>query len=467
MNRFQAPALFAVLPLFAACAPAPEGPAQPLAIEASPQREGDAARGYDALVNVGYVSCGVPWTAYSKVSAPAHEAQRLPGRNALNETLPFSLTSFNTREGVRLVSVNCLQCHAAPLFGELTLGLGNPNLDFTMDVAGAAALAGGLVDDPAEKAEWQRWYDRIRFSAPAVKMTTIGANPADNLAVVLPAHRDQQTLEWSNRRRMAVPVTEAPVPVDVPAWWHMSKKTSMFVTGFGRGDHSRLMMSASMLCTDSVEEARELDKHFPDIRAYLMSIPSPKYPFPIDAELAERGRTTFEATCSRCHGTYGDEPTYPNVAVPLELIGTDPRLSAKANELGGPYINWFNGSFYGEISQLVATDGYVAPPLDGVWATAPYLHNGSVPTLEAVLNSAARPVYWTRSFRSDVEEFDTTQVGWRFTVVNHSKAAEPDGAFAKAIYDTTTQGYSNAGHTFGDALSEEHRAAVIEYLKTL
>ena len=39
------------------------------------------------------------------------------------------------------------------------------------------------------------------------------------------------------------------------------------------------------------------------------------------------------------------------------------------------------------------------PPLDGVWATAPYLHNGSVPTLEAVLKSSDRPALWQRKLR--------------------------------------------------------------------
>lgn len=459
-------AIALLLLVTAACAPETPAPKGPVAIEATPQREGDPAKGYDALVNVGYVSCGVPWTAFSKVSGPAPESERLPGRNALNAELAYSYNSYE-RNGVRLVSVSCLQCHASHLFGNLTLGLGNPNLDFTFDVAGAAALAGGLIDDPAEKAEWQRWYDRIRFSAPAVKMTTVGVNPADNLAVVLPAHRDQATLEWSNKRRMQVPAHEQPVPVDVPPWWNMAKKTSMFITGFGRGDHSRMMMSASMLCTDSVDEARELDKHFPDIRAYLMSIKPPKYPFAIDAALAAQGKTLFEANCSRCHGMYGESPSYPNVAVPLEMIGTDPRLSAGANELGAPYINWFNGSFYGEISELVYTDGYVAPPLDGVWATAPYLHNASVPNLTMMLDSSSRPKFWTRAFRSELEEFDAKNVGWKYTVFDHGKAEEPDGATKRIIYDTTQLGYANTGHTFGDHLTTEERASVVEYLKTL
>lgn len=451
-----------------ACGPdSPSLPPQPIALEKTPQRDGTPERGFDALVNVGYVSCGVPFSIYEQtIGLPAPIEKQLAGRNALNEGLPFNYTAFDSPGGVRLVSANCLACHAAPLFGTLTMGLGNPNLDFTSDIEPLAKLAGQFTDDPAEIAEWQRWYDRVRASSPALKMTTVGANPADNLAVVLPAHRDQKTLAWSNELLMPLPKRK-PVPVDVPPWWNMKKKHAMFITGFGQGDHARMMMSASMLCTDTVDEARGLDTVFPDIAAYISSIQPPKYPFAIDPELAEHGRSLFESTCSRCHGTYGDEPTYPNVVVPLELIGTDARLSAEANALGQPYIEWYNGSFYGELSALTPMDGYVAPPLDGVWATAPYLHNGSVPDLITVLESAARPTFWTRSFQAREEDFDAVNVGWKYTRLDHGKADEPDGAKKARLIDTTLEGYRNTGHTFGDALTPEERRAVVEYLKTL
>ena len=46
--------------------------------------------------------------------------------------------------------------------------------------------------------------------------------------------------------------------------------------------------------------------------------------------------------------------------------------------------------------------GYTAPPLDGIWATGPFLHNGSVPNLALVLDSTRRPTYWRRV------DFDST-----------------------------------------------------------
>ena len=109
---------------------------------------------------------------------------------------------------------------------------------------------------------------------------------------------------------------------------------------------------------------------------------------------------------------------------------------------------------------------YQAPPLDGVWATAPYFHNGSVPTLYHVLNSQARPKLYTRGFRGDVDEFHQTYVGWKWKPL---KKMPPNlsGFQRRKIVDTTQPGRGNQGHRFGDALTDPQRMAVIEYLKTL
>ena len=100
---------------------------------------------------------------------------------------------------------------------------------------------------------------------------------------------------------------------------------------------------------------------------------------------------------------------------------------------------------------------YIAPPLDGVWATAPYFHNGSVPKLSMVIDSSTRPTYWRRPF--DSRAYDLKDPGWRHTT--------PDGPVDTNTYDTTQRGYGNQGHTFGDDLTDEERRALLEYLKTL
>ena len=376
------------------------------------------------------------------------------------------VNAFTTTTGVDVVSANCLTCHAGRINGELVIGLGNAADD--LDLSQIAAQSGdallNLVPDPVEKAELQKWLERMQALSPYIQPLTIGANPADNIAAVLFAHRDPETLEWSDEPLMEMPPSSI-VPVDVPPWWHMRKKNAMLYVGAGRGDHARIMMTASTLCVDSVEEAEKIDAYFGDIRAYISSIEPPVYPFEINEELAAEGRVVFEKTCSDCHGTYGPDESYPNLLVPIDLIGTDPLLSDGASQFADRFVDWFNNSFYGETAWLEPNEGYVAPPLDGIWATPPYLHNGSVPTVELLLNSEARPQYWTRSF--DSTDYDTQGLGWNYEELEAGHESESDLQARKKIYDSTLQGYGNGGHIFGDGLSAKERGAVIEYLKTL
>jgi cytochrome c5 len=443
----------------------------PIVVGADPQRAGDAKKGYDALVNQGYVGCGIPYTAYSMAFGTAAPASlQLPGRNALNAPMSYDVTRFTTPDGVDVVGPNCLACHAASLGGQIVIGLGNTSQDFTIDFSSEAALAGALLTDPKEKAELAKFVARGQAIAPFTKALTVGVTPADDIAAALFAHHDVKTLAWSDTPLLALPPAYA-VPVDVPPWWRMTKKHAMFYTAAGRGDHARVMMTASTFCVDSVAQATAIDAYFPDVRAYVESLTPPKYPGKVDATLASRGQTVFDATCSRCHGTYGSAGSggsggsYPNLLIPVTDVGTDTVLATGGGQFAGAYVGWFNQSFYGQIAHLDPQPGYYAPPLDGVWATAPYFHNGSVPTIEAVIDSPKRPTYFVRS--TTPTDYDIGAMGWAFTAQATGQDAESDPNKRKLIYDTTKLGYGNGGHTYGDALSDDDRAAVIEYLKTL
>ncbi|HEY8042334.1 MAG TPA: c-type cytochrome [Polyangiaceae bacterium] len=436
----------------------------PIFIAGDPQRSGDAAKGYEALVDQGYVGCGIPTTAYAQVFGAPQASQLIPGRNATNAQIPYNLTRFTTPDGVDVVGPNCLSCHAATLGGQVVVGLGDTSQDFTVDFASQAALAQALLTDPREKAELTKFVGRGQALGPYTQPLTVGVTPADDIAAVLFAHEDVSTLAWSDTPILPLPPAYA-VPVDVPPWWRMSKKNAMFYTAAGRGDHARIMMTASTFCVDSVAQAQAIDAYFPDVRAYVESLAPPKYPLPVDAALAAKGQGVFATTCARCHGTYGDGASYPNLVIPLADVGTDATIAAGTTQFAGVYVDWFNHSFYGQIAHLDSQQGYYAPPLDGIWATAPYFHNGSVPAIEAVLDSAARPTYFVRS--TTPADYDAASLGWKFTPQPTGQDAEPDPTKRKLIYDTTKAGYSNAGHTYGDALSPDDRAAVIEYLKTL
>ena len=95
---------------------------------------------------------------------------------------------------------------------------------------------------------------------------------------------------------------------------------------------------------------------------------------------------------------------------------------------------------------------YKARPLNGIWAVAPYLHNGSVPTLDALLSpeDSARPSeFWMGS-----KQYDPVKVGY--------DGSEIPGA---TLFDTTMPGNSNQGHLYGTNLSSEDKLDLLEYLK--
>ncbi|HWE28290.1 MAG TPA: hypothetical protein VHB97_09825 [Polyangia bacterium] len=456
--------------LLAACSssgkPAPadmaRAPSHPIAVAAEPQRDGDAAAGYHALVNDGYVGCGIPYATYSQVFGAAPATDQLPGRDGDNARLPYGQTAFTQPSGVEVVTPNCLSCHAAKLAGQVVVGLGTTTQDFTQDPSAQIELAGMLISDPTQKAEWRKFADRVEAVGPYATTLTTGVTAADNIAAVLFAHRDPATLAWSATPLLDLPPPAPGVPVDVPPWWRMKKKNAMFYDGAGRGDQARIMMTASTLCTDDVADAQAIDAYFGDVRAYILSLTPPAYPLAVDATLAARGKSVFESTCAECHGSYGDGGTYPNLLIPVDEVGTDATLGSGAAEFADRFVQWFAQSFYGQTARLQPSPAYYAPPLDGIWATAPYLHNGSVPSLLTLLDSSKRPAWWQRRVSDGLgNDFDGGEIGWQYDAV-----AQPAGASTR-VYDTTKPGYGNGGHTYGDALAAADRAALLEYLKTL
>ncbi len=433
-------------------------------LEKEEQRNGDPQRGYDYLLGGEYTGCGLPERVYSIASG----LELLPGGEPApvrESDLPYFLSKFETENGESVVGPNCLTCHAGQVEGELVIGA--PGLGF--DYGGLAADAEQLQRNrdvvsqqlnltDAEIAELDKFAERLATIAPYVRPRVTGvANPADNLAAILFAHRDPQTLEWSDEPLLEPP-PEYVVPVDTPPWWRMSKKNAMLYNTAGRGDHARIMMAASTLCVDDIEHARRIDSNMGDVHAYITSIEAPEYPYEVSQEAAERGEEVFGQHCSRCHGTYGTpaEETYPNLLVSVEEVGTDSALADAASQFSDRFIDWFNTGFYGESARLDPQDGYIAPPLDGIWATAPFLHNGSVPTLEALLDSSKRPTYWRVRLGLDQEAMGLPY---------EEATADESGSFF--VYDTTEYGYGNAGHTYGDVLSDAQRRDLLEYLKTL
>lgn len=103
------------------------------------------------------------------------------------------------------------------------------------------------------------------------------------------------------------------------------------------------------------------------------------------------------------------------------------------------------------LNNATAKIGYKARPQNGVWATAPYLHNGSVPNLVELLKPEAQRV---KTFHVGSQEFDPVNVGFK---------DDP----SQSVFDTAVDGNSNSGHEYGTDLSPEQRRNLVEYLKSL
>ncbi len=186
---------------------------------------------------------------------------------------------------------------------------------------------------------------------------------------------------------------------------------------------------------------------------YIGDLKAPKYPLPIDERLAAAGAVTYDSTCAMCHKAGGARA---GAVIPLAEIGTDRARLDLWTSTAAAASNSVGDGHPWKFSHFRKTDGYIAMPLDGVWLTAPYLHNGAVPTLADLLEPpAARPATFWRG----ADLYDSARVGF----VTTGAAAERIGL----LFDVTLPGNGNAGHTYGTDLAPEKKRALLEYLKTL
>jgi hypothetical protein len=190
------------------------------------------------------------------------------------------------------------------------------------------------------------------------------------------------------------------------------------------------------------------------VKQWLLHHPPPRYPFPIDMALAATGKPIYEKTCASCHDPAGE---HFGTVTPLARLGTDPERSRAFDKPMADRMNTIGAGQTWGFHRFRATNGYANHSLEGIWLRAPYLHNGSVPTLDDLLKPPAqRP---TKFFAGN-DVYDQTRVGFVTDV--------PANATRKFIeFDTSLKGNSNVGHVYGGNLSDQDRRALLEYLKTL
>jgi hypothetical protein len=300
-------------------------------------------------------------------------------------------------------------------------------------------------------------------------------------------------------------------PVDPMAWWLMKyKKLDYWYADAGIDNAASFSINFTIAHAEMNAHHEEHVKTVAKALAFARETQSPIYPSSLDADLVRQGADLFHGrtkpveasgftACKTCHGTYTRKPTQSDLSRPgswtvdynfshlLRNVKTDKTYNATLQRLQpiAEHINklktYFTAKGTPELSPQAAVpnkEGYVAPPLVGVWASAPYFHNGSVPTIEAVLNSPARPEIWAREHR-DPHAYDLETPGMRYRNVSRDEfeksAANAAGKphFSQvaidhgANYDTQAFGHANTGHTFGDQLTVQERRAVIEFLKSL
>jgi len=274
--------------------------------------------------------------------------------------------------------------------------------------------------------------------------------------------------EWGRGRDDAMNLTKyfmirAPMddtfgPTDMPSVWNLKKYVwdkghRMNYAGDSHDAYSVIMDSALGVLGAPPADKADFLAQVQWLKDYMSELPPPKYPFPIDQARAAAGQPLFAANCAACHAS-------ERTGTPLLLaeVGTDRGRLDSWNKGAAIKANQVVREMGLERRGLVEEDlkGYIAPFLDGIWLKAPYLHNGSVPTLRDLLEPAAqRPKVFWRGY----DVYDQTRVGFL--------SDTPEAQRVGTKLDTASKGGGNQGHEFGTALTTEEKDALVEYLKTL
>jgi hypothetical protein len=272
-----------------------------------------------------------------------------------------------------------------------------------------------------------------------------------------------------------LPAAEVIGTADLPSLWNQGPRNGMRLHWDGNNDSVRernFSASFGAGATPSTVDIGALDR----VQGWIWTLASPRYPFAVDAAAAARGRAHYMQHCYACHGTqdFGREFAEHGFKVggDLRLGMVEPRASLLPRNRTDPYrLDSFTWELSVHQATLLAdtpeqlkrfrkTDGYATMPLDGIWARAPYLHNGSVPTLTDLLQPAARR---PKTFYRKDDVYDQVRGG--FVSDAQAIGADRDRYF---LYDTALPGNGNVGHEYGvDELDDTQKRELVEFLKTM
>ena len=242
-------------------------------------------------------------------------------------------------------------------------------------------------------------------------------------------------------------------PIKFGLVWNVDKRTWVHWDGNTNSPIARNLLAS--LGLGAPMHLKQADLQFAVVKRQTdlsEKIRPPRYPFRIEETAAKRGGSIFADNCNSCHGgPESDKRLYP-----VAEIGTDPHRAEMFTQKLADGFNKFLAELetagYEPPKQfgVRSTGKYFAPTLSGVWARSPYLHNGSVRTMQELLTS---PGQRAKTFHRGSHAFDEKKMGYT-----------DEGAY---LFDTSGSGNSNSGHDYGTKLTTEQKSDLIEYLKTL
>jgi len=329
-------------------------------------------------------------------------------------------------------------------FGARGVAAGGLHAIAPADLALSRAALEGTVDLPRHVTALLRLFHNMRAALHVPDKPPSALPPASG-----PGRNDAFGL--LSAALFAAPQPYAPVKfgmvwnLEARRWVHWDGNTQ---SPIGRNLLAALGLGAPLQGSRGVLDVEAVQRH----TDLTERIRAPRYPFRIDRVAAARGRPLFAARCASCHGGAESDA---RLHAP-EAVGTDP---ARARAFPQAQAERFNGLLakleapgYSPPKEpgLRGTQSYWATSLAGVWARSPYLHNGSVRTLDELLGPPAeRPSTFHRGSRF----FDEGRVGY-----------VDEGHY---VLDTRTPGNRNSGHDYGASLTPSARHDLIEYLKSL
>jgi len=239
--------------------------------------------------------------------------------------------------------------------------------------------------------------------------------------------------------------------VDLPSLWNQRVRRGLWLHWDGNNDLVEERNKSAAIGAGATPDSLDL-KAMARVEDWILDLKPPAYPPErIDAAKAAHGAATYQRECAGCHDIGGSQTGQVTAA---KDVGTDrERVDSFTAELAKGMNTIGEGKPW-RFSHFRKTEGYANMPLDGLWARAPYLHNGSVPNLRALLSPELRPVEFYRAY----DVYDWTNVGF----VSSGPEAEREGV----KFSTRDRGNSNAGHVYGASLDAATKDALLEYLKT-